>query len=254
MTSDLRLGTLVSPATFRHPAVLAKSVVTVDHISGGRAELGMGAGWMEAEHERFGFPFPPTRVRMDAFAEQLELVRRQWAGEPFSFEGEHYRMTGADPRPKPVQSPHPPLIVGGSGGPRSVALAARWADEYNTVFATADECRALRGRLEEACAREGRPPLRLSLMTGFLVGADRAELLERARRLVLWRGRGEQEAESVLASPPEAGWIVGTVDDAVRQLTALAEAGVERVMLQHLLHTDLDVLALLAERVAPQLP
>ncbi|HEV2999145.1 MAG TPA: TIGR03560 family F420-dependent LLM class oxidoreductase [Solirubrobacteraceae bacterium] len=253
VTSTLRLGTLVSPATFRHPAVLAKSVVTVDHISGGRVELGMGAGWMEAEHERFGFPFPPTRVRMDAFAEQLELVHRQWAGEPFSFAGEHYRMAGADPRPKPVQSPHPPLIVGGSGGRRSVALAARWADEYNTVFATPETCRALRGRLDEACEREGRAPLPLSVMTGFLVGADRAELLERARRLVVWQGRGEHEAESVLASPPEAGWIVGTPDDAVRQLRALAGAGVERVMLQHLLHTDLDVLALLGERVAPAL-
>jgi F420-dependent oxidoreductase-like protein len=254
VTSTVRLGTLVSPATFRHPAVLAKSAVTVDHISGGRVEVGMGAGWMEAEHERFGFPFASARVRMDAFAEQLELVRRQWDSEPFSFAGDHYRMTGADPRPKPVQSPHPPLIVGGSGGERSVALAARWADEYNTVFATAERCRTLRRRLTEACEREGHAPLRFSVMTGFIVGADRAEVLERARRLAAWYGSDEADAEQLIESRADQGWIVGTVDDAVRQLAELADAGVERVMLQHLLHTDLDVLALLAEEVAPRLP
>ena len=213
VTSTLRLGTLVSPATFRHPSVLAKSAVTVDHISGGRVEVGMGAGWNEAEHLRYGFPFPPTRERMDIFAEQLEVVNRQWKREPFSFEGDHYRLVDSDPRPKPVQSPHPPLIVGGSGGRRSVALAARWADEYNAVSGNPDECRALRGRVTEACEREGRDPLPLSLMTG----------------------------------------IVREPDKAVRQLTELAEAGVERVMLHHLEHTDLEVLQLVAEEVAPQL-
>jgi F420-dependent oxidoreductase-like protein len=213
VTSTVRLGTLVSPATFRHPSVLAKSAVTVDHISGGRVEVGMGAGWNEAEHRRYGFPFPPTRERMDIFGEQLEVVHRQWKGEPFSFEGEHYRLIDSDPRPKPVQSPHPPLIVGGSGGRRSVALAARWADEYNTVSPTPAECRALRARMADACEREGRELLPLSVMT----------------RLI------EQP------------------DEAVRRLSELAEAGVERVMLQHLDHTDLEALQVIAEQVAPQL-
>jgi F420-dependent oxidoreductase-like protein len=213
VTSTLRLGTLVSPATFRHPSVLAKSAVTVDHISGGRVEVGMGAGWNRAEHERYGFPFPPTRERMDMFAEQLEVVHRQWSDEPFSFEGQHYRLADSDPRPKPVQTPHPPLIVGGSGGKRSVALAARWADEYNTVSATPEECRALKERLAEACAREEREPLPLSVMTG----------------------------------------LIRDPDEAIRQLSELAEAGVERVMLQHLDHTDLDVIGLVAQEVAPQL-
>jgi F420-dependent oxidoreductase-like protein len=213
VTSTLRLGTLVSPATFRHPSVLAKSAVTVDHISAGRVEVGMGAGWNEAEHRRYGFPFPPTRERMDIFAEQLEIVHRQWKSEPFSFEGEHYRLVDSDPRPRPVQSPHPPLIVGGRGRRRSVALAARWADEYNAVSATPDECRGLRMRVAEACEREGREPLPLSVMTR----------------------------------------LIREPDEAVRQLTELAEAGVERVMLQHLEHTDLDVLQLIAEEVAPQL-
>jgi F420-dependent oxidoreductase-like protein len=214
VTSTVRLGTLVSPATFRHPSVLAKSAVTVDHISGGRVEVGMGAGWNEAEHRRYGFAFPPTRDRMDIFAEQLEIVRRQWKSEPFSFQGEHYQLVDSDPRPKPVQSPHPPLIVGGRGGARSLALAARWADEYNTVSPTADECRALRERIAEACEREGREPLPLSVMTR----------------------------------------LVPNPDDALRQLTELAEAGVERVMLQHLEHTDLEVLGVIADEVAPRLP
>jgi alkanesulfonate monooxygenase SsuD/methylene tetrahydromethanopterin reductase-like flavin-dependent oxidoreductase (luciferase family) len=107
VTTTLRLGTLVSPATFRHPSVLAKSVVTVDHISGGRVELGIGAGWHEPEHTRLGFPFPPTRERIDTLAEQLEVIHRSWEEGPFSFEGEHYRLIEADPQPKPVQRPRP---------------------------------------------------------------------------------------------------------------------------------------------------
>src|SRR5687768_2130051 len=112
ITSRIRLGTLVSPATFRHPSVLAKSAVTVDHISGGRVEIGIGAGWNEAEHARYGFPFPHMGERMDVFAEQLEIVHRQLSPEPFSFDGEHYKLTEADRRPKGVQRPHPPIVVG----------------------------------------------------------------------------------------------------------------------------------------------
>jgi F420-dependent oxidoreductase-like protein len=214
VTSRIRLGTLVSPATFRHPTVLAKNAVTVDHISDGRVEVGLGAGWNEAEHVRYGFPFPPLRERMDMFAEQLEVIHRQWAAEPFSFEGERYQLTDSDPRPKPVQQPHPNLIVGGSGRPRSVALAARWGDEYNTLSTDPDELRALGERIAAACVRHERDPLPLSVMMRI----------------------------------PE-----GTPDDVVRQLTALAEAGVERVMLQHLDHRDLDVLRVIAEEVAPAL-
>jgi F420-dependent oxidoreductase-like protein len=214
LTSRIKLGTLVSPATFRHPSVLAKNAVTVDHISGGRVEVGLGAGWNEAEHTRYGFPFRSLRERMDVFAEQLEIVHRQWAGEPFSFDGDHYHLADSDPHPKPVQAPHPNLIVGGSGRPRSVALAARWADEYNTLSTAPDELRSLRERIAAACEREGRDPLPLSVMM---------------------RVPG------------------GRADDAVRRLTALAEAGVERLMLQHLDHRNLDVLRVIAEEVAPRI-
>src|SRR5512132_2411077 len=147
-TTTLRLGTLVSPATFRHPANLAKLAVTADQVSGGRVSLGLGAGWHAREHEAFGFPFGSTRERMDVFAEQLEIVRGLWSsGEPLRFEGAHYRVGPVDPQPKPQV---PWLIVGGSAGPRSAALAARFADEYNTVFATPDECRRRRAAVEQA--------------------------------------------------------------------------------------------------------
>jgi F420-dependent oxidoreductase-like protein len=209
VTKTLRLGTLVSPATFRHPSVLAKMVVTADHVSGGRVELGLGAGWLEAEHRAYGFPFEPVRTRMDVLAEQLEIVHRQWRPGPFSFHGEHYRIEELDALPKPVQQPHPPLIVGGSGGPRSLALAARWADEYNTPFASAERCRELRSRLDDACSAAGREPLPLSVMTRLK-----------------------------------------TVEEAAEELSELEAAGVERVMLQHLEHTDLDTVEWIGRELA----
>ncbi|MGE5635773.1 MAG: TIGR03560 family F420-dependent LLM class oxidoreductase [Nocardioidaceae bacterium] len=249
VTTTLRLGTLVSPATFRHPAVLAKSAATVDHVSGGRVELGMGAGWLEAEHTAFGFPFPAPSERMEVLEEQLEVVRRLWADGASSFAGRHYRLEDVDARPKPVQRPGPPLIVGGHAGPRSARLAARFADEYNTYSATAADCRERRQRVAEACEREGRDPLPLSLMTGFLVGSDRAELLERARRLGRWRG-DDGQPEDTLAALPES-WVAGTIPEALAKLRELEDAGVERVMLQHLLHEDLDAVALIGRELAP---
>lgn len=124
-TSTLRLGTLVSPATFRHPSILAKLAVTADHVSGGRIDLGLGAGWHDAEHAAYGIPFAALGDRMDVFAEQLEIVRGLWGAGEFAFEGKHYRLDGIDAQPKPLQDPMP-LIVGGSGAPRSVALAAKY--------------------------------------------------------------------------------------------------------------------------------
>jgi F420-dependent oxidoreductase-like protein len=249
VTSTVRLGTLVSPATFRHPSELAKVVTTADHVSGGRVELGMGTGWLEAEHAAYGFAFPRFGERVARLEEQLEVVSREWAGARFSFEGRHYEIRQLDALPKPVQRPRPNLILGGRGGPRSLALAARFTDEYNTVFRTADECAVLRRELDEACRRESREPMPLSLMTGWLVGADRAELLDRAGQLAERRGH-DGDAESFLASLPES-WITGTLDEATARLGELADAGVERVMLQHLLHTDLDAVAQIGRHVAP---
>jgi len=249
VTSTLRLGTLVSPASFRHPSVLAKMVATADQISGGRVELGLGAGWHEAEHAAYGFPFRETRVRMEVLEEQLAVVCGAWSDdEPFSFSGKHYELKGLRARPKPVQKPHPPLIMGGLAGPRSAALAARFADEYNT-FASADDARARRERVIAACERAGREPIRFSVMTGLIVGSDEADLRLRVGRVASIQG----EAPDKLLSDPPPGLIVGNVEEAAEQLGALREAGVDRVMCQHLAHTDLEFIELLARELAPRL-
>jgi alkanesulfonate monooxygenase SsuD/methylene tetrahydromethanopterin reductase-like flavin-dependent oxidoreductase (luciferase family) len=252
ITSRIRLGTLVSPVTFRHPSTLAKLVVTADHISGGRIELGMGAGWWEPEHELYGFPFPPTRTRMELLAEQLEIVRREWEEGEFSFHGDHYRIENLDARPKPLRRPN--LIVGGRAGRRSATLAARWADEYNTVNATPDLCRERRGAVAAAWKREGRDPatLRFSVMTGCLVGADADELADRASRLAVWQGEDPADPEGFLDRLPDA-WIVGTPAEAIEKLRGLAKAGVDRVMLQHHLYQDTDMVELIGREIIPAL-
>jgi F420-dependent oxidoreductase-like protein len=253
VTERLRLGTMVSPATFRHPSVLAKSVVTVDHISGGRVELGIGAGWWEREHEAYGFELPEVGPRMDALEEQLQLIGMQWEDGPFSLHGRYWSVENLDAQPKPVQRPRPPLILGAKGGPRSLRLAARFADEYNTVFLLPEEIRDLRRRLDAACEAEGRDPgtLPLSMMTSWMVGADREELLDRATRLAQWKGEGA-DGEAFLAAMREPT-IKGTVPEALEQLEALREAGLTRVMAQHLLHRDLDAIELLGRDVIPAL-
>jgi F420-dependent oxidoreductase-like protein len=248
VTSTLQLGTLVSPVTFRHPSVLAKLVTTADHTSGGRVELGLGAGWHEREHAAYGFPFPPLRERMEILAEQLEIVHGHWAEGPFTFHGRHYGLEALEAEPKPIR--RPPVIMGGDAGPKASALAARWADEYNTVFATPDEVRERRERIEAACEAAGREPLPFSVMTGCVVGTDAEDLRGRVARLAARAGTPGDVAELRAQQP---GWIVGTVDEAVEQLEGLREAGAVRVMLQHLLHDELDAVALIGRELAPRL-
>ena len=248
VTEGIKLGTLVSPATFRHPSVVAKSAVTVDHISNGRVELGLGAGWLRAEHEAYGFPFPDTRTRMDVFGEQLEIVHRSWIEEGFDLSGRHYEISGLNALPKPVQRPHPNLIVGGSGGPRSTSLAARWADEYNTVHPNMEDCVRRRAAVAAACERAGREMLTFSVMTGCVVGTDQADVERRAQAVMGVSGIGGSAREWLVSVAGE--WVVGTVDQVVERLGELREAGVERVMLQHLAHSDTDMILLLGEEVA----
>jgi F420-dependent oxidoreductase-like protein len=248
VTTTLRLGTMVSPTTFRHPSELAKLVVTADHVSGGRVELGLGAGWHEREHAAYGFPFAPMRTRLDVLEEQVQVVLGSWAStrqQPFSFKGAHYQLDDLNAEPGPVQTPHPRLMMGGSAGRRSAAMAARYADEYNTPFATIDDVHERRERIERACAGAGRQMLPFSIMTGVVVGADQADLRARARRLE------ERSGFANLVDEPPSGWIVGTVEAAAEQLRALAQAGVDRVMCQQLLHDDLDAVALLGEELGP---
>jgi F420-dependent oxidoreductase-like protein len=248
-TSRIRLGTLVSPATFRHPSVLAKSAVTVDHVSGGRVELGLGAGWHEGEHRAYGFEFPPTATRMARLAEQLEIVTRSWTEEAFSFHGQHYQVQDLRALPKPVQRPRPTLLVGGRAGPRSLALAARFADEYNTTGVPHEELPDHRRRLLEAWRDAGRDPdtARLSLMTTCVVGRDRAEVNERVRQVLAAIGVDAGVGEVVEGRP---NWLLGTVDQVVERLQGLESAGVSRVMLQHLDHADLEMVAVLGEVAA----
>jgi F420-dependent oxidoreductase-like protein len=248
-TSRIRLGTLVSPATFRHPSVLAKMVVTADHISGGRVELGLGAGWHEGEHRAFGFEFPPTPVRMERLAEQLEIVSRTFTDDVFSFSGRHYHLQDLRALPKPVQRPRPTLLVGGAAGPRSLAQAARWADEYNTTAVALEELPERRRRQQEAWREAGRDPdmARLSLMTTCVAGRDRAEVEERVGRVLAVTGSHDSVAEVIDARP---NWLLGTVDELAERFAALEAAGVSRVMLQHLDHADTDMVAVLGEVAA----
>ena len=231
-TTRLRLGTLVSPVTFRHASLLAKSVVTVDHISGGRAELGIGAGWYEAEHEAYRFAFPPVGERMDELDRQTEQIVRHWTEDESVW-------------PKPVQQPKPTLIVGGGAKPRTVAAAVRFADEYNTVFTTPDVVRERRATVARAAARAGREPLRFSRMTGAGGGRDESDLRDRTARYLEITKEGRSVDEFLRDKPPHM--IVGTLEEAARQLRAFAEAGLDRIMLQHLAHEDAEMVPLLGE-------
>ena len=244
ITTELRLGTLVSPATFRHPSVLAKNVVTADHISGGgRIELGMGTGWLEAEHEAYGFPFPPMGERFELLEEQIEIVRRQWEEEGFEFQGTHYQLEG-NALPKPLG--HPNLIVGGRARPRSLRLAARWADEYNLVMMTREECAEAIPRVIETWATAERPRPVISLMTSCIIGSDEVDLLERVHATAEARGEEAVDPEAYLeAERPNS--LVGTVAQIREQLAELEEIGVERIMLQYLTHADLDGVNYIAE-------
>ena len=244
-TTTLRFGTLVSPVTFRAPALLANAAATADHVSGGRIELGLGAGWMEREHRAFGFPFPETRVRVEMFAEQLEIVHRLWTEERVDFHGRHYTLEEAPALPKPVQQPHPAIVVGGSGGRGTAEPAARFADEYNTPFASPDEFAAIRTKVVRACERVGRDPatMRFSLMTGCVIGSTHAEALDRAR--LLYERRPRDDSFDAWLSSYTAAAIVGSVDEVAARLDEYERAGCEGVMLQHLAHADLEPVRLI---------
>jgi F420-dependent oxidoreductase-like protein len=241
-TSRLRFGTLVSPATFRLPGLLANAAATADHVSGGRIELGLGAGWNEREHRAYGFPFPETSTRVEMLAEQVEIVHRLWTEERVDFHGRHYTLEHAPAQPKPVQKPRPLLLVGGSGGRGTVEPALRFADEYNTPFVSPEEAAQVRAKVSS---------LRFSVMTGFLVGETNEEMRERARELYA-RRRREQSFDEWLAAYAER-CVVGSVDEVVERLRGYARAGCDRVMLQHLLHTDLEPVRLLGRELAPAL-
>jgi F420-dependent oxidoreductase-like protein len=245
-TSTIRLGTMVTSATFRYPGPLAISVAQVDQMSGGRVEFGIGAGWFEAEHEANAIPFPPVGQRFDRLTEQLEILTGLWAtplGERFDFTGEQYSIVDSPALPKPVQSPHPPIIIGGGGAKRTPALAARFADEFNIPFVGLDTLTAQYARVAGALEKAGRAKDSLTYSAAFVlcVGRDDAEIARRAAAI----GRDVDELRS--NSP-----VVGTPAEVVDKLGPFLDAGVQRVYLQLLDMTDLDHVEVFAEQVVSQ--
>lgn len=243
-TSTIRLGTMMTSATFRLPGPLAIAVANVDQMSGGRVELGIGAGWYEQEHTQYGIPFPSTGERFDRFEEQLAVITGLWEtppGETFSHGGEHYPVTDSPALPKPVQSPRPPVLIGGLGKKRTPALAARYADEFNLPFVDEETTRTQFARVREACAAIDRDPAQLTWSNALVlcVGADEAEVERRARAI----GREPDELR--------ANGLAGTPQEVVDKLGRYAELGSERAYLQVLDLSDLDHLALVAEQVMP---
>ena len=253
VTSRIRLGTMVSPATFRHPSVLARMAVTVDHISGGRVEVGMGSGWYEREHLAHGFPFLDGKQRFELFAEQVEIVVRSWSGERFDHDGPAYTLRDQLALPRPLQQPHPPLVLGGTVKRRFAALAARYATEVNTLGAPDDELRARKDALDRACTEAGRDPATLgySVMTACFLGETDADVEERVARFLALGGRGGDPAE--LIRERRDRWLVGTVDEVAERIEGLRAVGVSRVLLQHLNDGDDEMLALAGERLLPAL-
>jgi F420-dependent oxidoreductase-like protein len=245
-TSTIRLGTLVTSATFRLPGLLAIQVAGVDQMSAGRVELGLGAGWFEREHRATGIEFPDVRERFDRFEEQLEIITGLWGtpdGETYSFSGEHYRLEESPAWPKPVQSPLP-IIIGGKGRTRTPALAARYAGEFNTVGVSADVMAERNERVAAACRAIERDPATMTYSTyqSLICGRDDAEVARRIEPL----GKGVEELRA-------DGYIVGSPDQCVQALGEYAEAGASRVYLDTYDLADLDHLELIAASVRPQL-
>jgi alkanesulfonate monooxygenase SsuD/methylene tetrahydromethanopterin reductase-like flavin-dependent oxidoreductase (luciferase family) len=229
-TERIRLGTLVSPVTFRHPAVLAKLAATLDHVSGGRAELGVGSGWLEAEHDMYYFPFPPPGRRVDLLEEQLQVITGLWTRDPFSHDGPTYHLRECRFTPKPLQQPHPPLIVGGRpSSKRLPALAARYADEYVISLPTAGECEQVGQLLAGACT--------LSVFTYACVAESDHEVERQFAALA-------RELRPEMCDRNR--WVAGTPAEAAEQLHRLAAAGVHRVFLAAWSEEHLEMLPLLS--------
>jgi F420-dependent oxidoreductase-like protein len=243
-TARIRLGTLMSAATFRYPGPLAIAVAQVDEMSGGRVELGLGSGWFDAEHAAYGIPFPGAAERFDRLEEQLEIITGLWEtpeGKPFSFSGSYYTLTDSPALPKPAQRPRPPIIVGGYGQRRTPRLAARFADEYNIVFVGPEQTATAYGLVRDACGAAGRNPASLVYSAGQTVccGRTDAEVARRAAAI----GRDVADLE--------VGGLAGSPAQIVDKLHAFAGAGTSRMYLQVLDLHDLDHLELIAAEVMP---
>jgi alkanesulfonate monooxygenase SsuD/methylene tetrahydromethanopterin reductase-like flavin-dependent oxidoreductase (luciferase family) len=264
-TERIGLGVLVSPVTFRHPGTFAKIVTTVDEMSGGRVDVGVGAGWNDLEHAQLGLAFPPPKDRFDLLEDELALLHGVW-GEPdgWSHEGHRVRVRNAQFHSKPVQVPgrpttpigslRPRIIIGGDGKPRSLRLAARYADEYNVVSARPEHVRRISKDLDAACAAIDRDPREItrSAMVGVLVGRDQAEVEGRQRDQLEAFGE-EADAGEAWLEERRTRWVFGTPDEARAAVQRYADAGVERIMLQDFLPRDLDMVDVLGEELVARM-
>lgn len=246
-TSTIRMGTLVSPVTFRPVGTFTVIAAQVDHMSGGRIEIGLGAGWYEAEHRAFGLPFPPVGARYDLLEDQLAILHGVWSAPPgatFELAGRTCAVNIEADTVRPSQRPHPPIVLGGSGGPRSARLAAEYADEYNSSFVSADVMRDIHDRVRQACEQHGRDPSTLVWSTGQVLCCGRTEA-EVARRAAAIGLEVAELRESGLAGSPA---------EVLEKLGQFADNGADRFYLQVLDLTDLDHLRLVAEEVLPHAP
>jgi len=257
-TSRITLGTLVSPVTFRSVGNLAKVATTVDEMSGGRVEFGLGTGWNEIEHRQLGLPFPEIGERADILEEHFAVLRGLW-GEPdgWSFQGSHVTVEAASFHPKPAAGPNRPvgsngaarprLLAGGEGTPRGLRIAARYADEFNLSSSSPDAAPEKFAALDAACRAIGREPASIarSVMAGILIGRDDAEIDRRKQALLEAFGNAGGGDDGFAAREPR--WILGTRDAARAMVGRFADAGAERLMLQDFLPRDLEMIHLMAE-------
>jgi F420-dependent oxidoreductase-like protein len=262
-TDRIGLGVLVSPVTFRHPGTFAKVVTTVDEMSGGRIEVGVGAGWNELEHRQHGLPFPPIDERADLMEDELAILHGLW-GEPdgWSYEGHQVSIKDAQFHPKPVDVPgrprtpiggaRPRLLVGGQGSPRSYRLAARYADEFNLSSSGPEKARQTFAAVDAACVAIGRDPSTVahSTMAGVLIGRDDGEVAERIGAAL--RAFGSGEDERAWLDERLVRWVTGTPEEARTTVRRFAEAGVERIMFQDMLPWDLDMIDVMGEVLVGQ--
>ena len=250
-TTRITFGALVSPVTFRQPGNFAKLVTTISEMSGGRVEVGVGAGWNDEEHAQHAIPYPETRERYDMLEEELAILHGLWT-EPdgWSYEGAHWAVRDARFYPKPLAPPgrrHPNIIVGGGGGPRMCALVARYADEMNISSKGPAAVAEAFERLDDACRTEGRDPSEVtrSIMTGVLVGESETDVRDRVGELMDLFGSSSEDADAWL-DERRGRWIIGTPDEARERIESFAHVGTERIMLQTFLPRDLDMVRLAA--------